>query len=107
MPTKFERISALMQSTAHEITANVEAYKRFLRTAALHYKYSFPDQLLIHAQRSDATACAEMENWNRHGIWVKRGAKGIALLGTGSKLRYVFDVSDTTSRTGISFRPPW
>ena len=105
MPTKFERISALMWSTAHDITSNAEAYKGFLRTAALHYKYSFPDQLLIHAQRSDATACAEMEIWNRHGIWVKRGAKGIALLGTGSKLRYVFDVSDTTSRTGISFRP--
>ena len=108
MPTKYELISAIMFSTAREITTSPTEYMAFLRTAANHYKYSFSDQLLIHAQRPDAIAVAEMDAWNKHGIWVNRGAKGIALLNNGGrypKLRYVFDVSDTNSRSGISFRP--
>ena len=73
----------------------------FLTTAANNFKYSFQEQLLIFAQKPDATACAEVSWWNKHGRWVNRNTKGIALLvdtDAPYKLRHVFDVSDTNSR---------
>ena len=75
----------------------------FLTTAANNFKYSFQEQLLIFAQKPDATACAEVSWWNKHGRWVNRNTKGIALLvdtDAPYKLRHVFDVSDTNSRVG-------
>ena len=78
-------------------------YMDFLTTAANNFKYSFQEQLLIFAQKPDATACAEVSWWNKHGRWVNRNTKGIALLvdtDAPYKLRHVFDVSDTNSRAG-------
>ena len=79
----------------------------FLTTAANNFKYSFQEQLLIFAQKPDATACAEVSWWNKHGRWVNRNTKGIALLvdtDAPYKLRHVFDVSDTNSRAGKAGR---
>ena len=102
MATKLQIISEFSESTALDITQNPGNWNSFLKTAAWNYKYSFLDQLLINAQRSDATACAPIEVWNRKlGRWVNKGAKGIALIddsGDRLTLRYVFDVSDTNSR---------
>ena len=101
MPKKDEILSELFSSKTREITANPGNYTAFLRTAARNYKYRFQEQVLIHAQRPDATACAEIGVWNRLGRWVNRGATGIALLRDPNlpyRIRYVFDVSDTNSR---------
>ena len=101
MPRKDEILSGLLSSKTQEITANPGNYTAFLRTAAQNYKYRFQEQVLIHAQRPDATACAEIGVWNRLGRWVNRGATGIALLRDPNlpyRIRYVFDVSDTNSR---------
>jgi hypothetical protein len=103
MPSKYQIISELASQTARDITSKAERYTDFLVTAANNYKYSFKEQLLIHAQKPDATACAEIETWNRLGRWVNKGTKGIALLvdrDTPYKLRHVFDISDTNSRAG-------
>ena len=103
MPSKYQIISELASQTARDITSKAERYKDFLVTAANNYKYSFKEQLLIHAQKPDATACAEIETWNRLGRWVNKGTRGIALLvdrDTPYKLRHVFDYSDTNSRAG-------
>lgn len=103
MPSKYQIISELASQTARDITSKTERYTDFLVTAANNYKYSFKEQLLIHAQKPDATACAEIETWNRLGRWVNKGTKGIALLvdrDTPYKLRHVFDYSDTNSRAG-------
>ena len=103
MPSKPEPIVRLAVQTARQITANSENYMAFLNTAAHNFKYSFRDQLLIFAQKPDATACAEINFWNEHGRWVNRGTTGIALLvdtDKGYKLRHVFDMSDTNSRVG-------
>ena len=103
MPSKYQIISELASQTARDITSKTERYTDFLVTAANNYKYSFQEQLLIHAQKPDATACAEIETWNRLGRWVNKGTKGIALLvdrDTPYKLRHVFDYSDTNSRAG-------
>jgi N12 class adenine-specific DNA methylase len=81
----------------------------FLTTAAHNFKYNFRDQLLIFAQKPDATACAQTDFWNKHGRWVNRGTTGIALLvdtDKGYKLRHVFDMSDTNSRAGRTV-PTW
>ena len=81
----------------------------FLTTAAHNFKYDFRDQLLIYAQKPDATACAQIDFWNKHGRYVNRGTRGIALLvdtDRGYKLRYVFDMSDTNSRQGRTI-PIW
>ena len=102
MASKFERISALCTETTQHLTDTPETWMRFLNSAAWLYKYSFSDQVLISAQRPDATACAELELWNRvFNRWVNRGAKGIALIDDRSDrphLRHVFDVSDTNNR---------
>ncbi len=100
MPSKYDAISALAAHTAYGISDSPDAYMDFLKTAANNYKYSFDDQLLIYAQKPDATACADIQTWNRLGRWVNRGTKGIALLapeGSVYKLRHVFDLSDTNS----------
>lgn len=103
MPSKYQIISELASQTARDITSKAERYTDFLVTAANNYKYSFKEQLLIHAQKPDATACAEIETWNRLGRWVNKGTRGIALLvdrDTPYKLRHVFDYSDTNSHAG-------
>ncbi|MDG0810309.1 hypothetical protein [Cohnella rhizosphaerae] len=102
MTAKLQRMVELSARTAHALASDTERWADFLRTAAWNYKYPFQDQLLIYAQRPDATACAPIEVWNRKlNRWVKRGAKGIALIEDRSSslgLRHVFDVSDTQSR---------
>ena len=109
MPTKQEVITELATQTAQRITRSGEDYMAFLTTAANNFKYSFQDQLLIFAQKPEATACAEIKFWNRHGRWVNKGTTGIALLRDTDapyKLRYVFDMSDTNSRIGRTV-PVW
>ena len=101
MPRKDEFLSQLLSSKTQEIVSSPGQYTAFLQTAARNYKYGFQEQVLIHAQRPDATACAEIGVWNRLGRWVNRGATGIALLRSPNlpyRIRYVFDVSDTNSR---------
>ena len=102
MPTKAELYSQLASNTARRLTGNWERWADFLSLAGRLYKYPYSDQLLIYAQRPDATACAEYDVWNnRMNRFVRRGAKGIALLddsGGTPHLRYVFDVSDTGTR---------
>ena len=102
MPSKTEEYLALAQRTANGLTRYWESWTDYLTTASRLYKYSFPDQLMIYAQRPDATACADYDVWNsRMNRYVRRGAKGIALLDESSgfpRLHYVFDVSDTGVR---------
>lgn len=92
-------IRTLAENTAGKVSSSPLDWMAYLNTAAKLYRYSFFESLLIHAQRPDATACASMELWNRKmNRWVNRGAKGIALIddsGPKTRLRYVFDVSDT------------
>ena len=102
MPSKTEEYLALAQRTANGLTRYWESWTDYLTTASRLYKYSFADQLMIYAQRPDATACASFDIWNnRMGRYVRRGSKGIALLdqsGSVPRLHYVFDVSDTGVR---------
>ena len=103
MPSKYRIILEMASQTARDIVSNADRYTDFLITAANNYKYSFKEQLLIHAQKPDATACAEIDTWNKLGRWVNKGTKGIALLidrDVPYKLRHVFDISDTNSRAG-------
>ena len=96
---KFSDIRELAQQNARWVSNSPKDWMNYLDVAARLYRYSFKDTLLIHAQRPDATACAELEVWNKKmNRWVNRGAKGIALLDDASpraKLRYVFDIADT------------
>ena len=102
MATKLQLITGLSERTARSLTGSHANWTSFLKTAAWNYKYPFQDQLLIYAQRPDATACATIEVWNgKLERWVNKGAKGIALIddsGSRLRLRHVFDVSDTNSR---------
>ena len=102
MPNKTQEYLNLAQQTAKELTRYWENWSDYLTTASRLYKYSFADQLMIYAQRPDATACADFDIWNnRMNRYVRRGAKGIALLDESSgfpRLHYVFDVSDTGVR---------
>ena len=102
MPNKTEEYLALAQRTANGLTRYWEHWTDYLTTASRLYKYSFADQLMIYAQRPDATACAGFDIWNnRMNRYVRRGSKGIALLDQSSsvpRLHYVFDVSDTGVR---------
>ena len=102
MPSKTEEYLALAQRTANGLTRYWESWTDYLTTASRLYKYPFADQLMIYAQRPDATACADFDIWNnRMNRYVRRGAKGIALLEESSgfpRLYYVFDVSDTGVR---------
>ena len=93
MPKKTESVVQLAVQTAHQISANSTNYMAFLTTAAHNFKYNFRDQLLIFAQKPDATACAQIDFWNKYGRWVNRGTTGIALLvdtNRGYGLRHVF-----------------
>lgn len=109
MAKKLDSIVELAAQKTREISANSGNYMAFLTTAAHNFKYNFRDQLLIYAQKPDATACAQIDFWNKHGRYVNRGTRGIALLvdtDQGYKLRYVFDMSDTNSRQGRTI-PIW
>ena len=102
MSSKTEEYLALAQRTANGLTRYWESWTDYLTTASRLYKYPFADQLMIYAQRPDATACADYDIWNnRMNRYVRRGSKGIALLDESSgfpRLHYVFDVSDTGVR---------
>ena len=108
MATKLHIMSELARQTTELLTQSIDNWKRFLDSAAWLYKYPFHEQVLIYAQRPDATACAPIELWNNaFKRWVNRGAKGIAIIddsGQKPALRYVFDISDTNTRYNIPFR---
>ena len=94
MAKKLDSIVELAAQKTREISANSGNYMAFLTTAAHNFKYNFRDQLLIYAQKPDATACAQIDFWNKHGRYVNQGTRGIALLvdtDRGYKLRYVFN----------------
>lgn len=108
MASKLRLITDLYGETLTQISKNPDDWMSFLGCAAMNYKYPFNDQVLIYAQRPEAVACAKIEAWNKQvGRWVNRGAKGIALLSEDNgytNLRYVFDIADTNSKFGKSFR---
>ena len=107
MPSKYKTIVEMAAFTATDIAKHPHLYPDFLTTAANNYKYSFRDQLLIYAQKPNATACAEVETWNKLGRWVNKGTKGIALIvdrDSPYKLRHVFDISDTNSFHGYEVK---
>ena len=108
MASKLRLITDLYGETLTQISKNPDDWMSFLECAAMNYKYLFNDQVLIYAQRPEAVACAKIEAWNKQvGRWVNRGAKGIALLSEDNgytNLRYVFDIADTNSKFGKSFR---
>lgn len=108
MATKQDTMKVLSDATMQRITSSRKNWMDYLDTTAWLYKYPFYDQLMIYAQRPDARACAPIELWNSvFKRWVKRGSKGIALIddsGDRLKLRYVFDVSDTSTRSNIPFK---
>ena len=100
MANKLYAMEQLTEEVAKDVAASPQEWMRFLNTASRLYKYTFPEQLLIYAQRPEATAVASMEIWNQKMYrWIKKGSKGIALIdntsGPKTKLRYVFDVQDT------------
>ena len=100
---KYDIILETLNRVAKDITDKPGNYMSFLITAANNYKYRFDEQLLIYAQKPNATACAEVDTWNKLGRWVNRGTRGIALIvnrNTPYKLRHVFDISDTNSLHG-------
>ena len=109
MPTKAEQYAQMAEKVAVQLTGSWQEWTGFLTTAARLYKYPYHEQLMIYAQRPDATACAEYDLWNnRMGRYVRRGSKGIALVddsGDRPRLRYVFDISDTGTREHS--RTPW
>ena len=112
MANKLQYVSELADQTAHAVTHSVDGWKRYLSTSSRLYKYPFDEQLLIYAQRPDATACASMELWNETmRRWVKPGSKGIALIRKGKRgrpsLEYVFDVSDTRPVQGAKTPYLW
>ena len=111
MSSKTEEYLALAQRTANGLTRYWESWTDYLTTASRLYKYPFADQLMIYAQRPDATACADFDIWNnRMNRYVRRGAKGIALLDESSgfsRLHYVFDVSDTAPRRNALYPDLW
>ncbi len=112
MATKLQLTQELFESTKEDVTKSIENWQNYLDTASRLYKYNFDDQLLIHAQRPDATAVAKMELWNnKMSHWVKSGSKGIALLrktgGGRPRLEYVFDISDTRALQGAKSVNLW
>ena len=112
MASTIKLTSELASRTTHDVTQSAESWKRYLDTAARLHKYRFDEQLLIYAQRPDATACAEMELWNNiMRRWVKPKSTGIALIsrdGRGKpKLRYVYDIADTRPVRGAKMPYLW
>ena len=110
MPTKFQLITELYDQTVQSVTGSYQSWTGFLRAACYNYKCPFDDQILIYAQRPDATAVLEMERWNkRFGRWVNRGAKSIAVFGDDGQncLKLYFDVSDTHASRFARPLPIW
>ena len=110
MPTKFQLIIELYDQTVQSVTGSYQSWTGFLRAACYNYKCPFDDQILIYAQRPDATAVLEMERWNRQfGRWVNRGAKSIAVFGDDGQncLKLYFDVSDTHASRFARPLPIW
>ena len=110
MPTKFQLITELYDQTVQSVTGSYQSWTGFLRAACYNYKCPFDDQILIYAQRPDATAVLEMERWNRQfGRWVNRGAKSIAVFGDDGQhlLKLYFDVSDTHESRFARPLPIW
>ncbi len=111
MPSKLNLYTAMFDEEAKRLSGDVDYFKSYLTTSARMYKYSFKDQVMIHAQRPNAVACAEYDTWGREDItnrYVKRGSKGIALIDDTSaktRLRYVFDFADTGARDERSKEP--
>ncbi len=102
MPSKYQEHRQMADTAERQLTSSYKSWTQFLRTAARLYKYPYNEQVMIHAQRPDATACAEYDFWNKKmGRFVRRGSTGIALINTSGQkpqLRYVFDVADTGER---------
>ena len=102
MPSKYQEYRQMADTAERQLTSSYKSWAQFLRTAARLYKYPYNEQVMIHAQRPDATACAEYDFWNKKmGRFVRRGSTGIALIDTSGQkpqLRYVFDVADTGER---------
>ena len=111
MPSKLQTYMQMADEAQRQITGSYRGWTGFLTTAARLYKYPYAEQVMIHAQRPDATACAEYDFWNeKMGRYVRRGSKGIALIdssGERARLRYVFDVSDTGGREFPKSRYLW
>ena len=111
MPSKLQTYMQMADEAQRQITGSYRGWTGFLTTAARLYKYPYAEQVMIHAQRPDATACAEYDFWNeKMGRYVRRGSKGIALIdssGERPRLRYVFDVSDTGGREFSKSRYLW
>lgn len=110
MPTKFQLITELYDQTVQNVTRSYESWTGFLRAACYNYKCPFDEQILIYAQRPDATAVLEMERWNRRfGRWVNRGAKSIAVFSDDGQncLKLYFDVSDTHASRFARPLPIW
>ena len=110
MANKLYAMEQLTEEVAKDVAASPQEWMRFLNTASRLYKYTFPEQLLIYAQRPEATAVASMEIWNQKMYrWIKKGSKGIALIdntsGPKTKLRYVFDVQDTYKVRNLGKNP--
>lgn len=102
MPSKYQEYRQMADTAERQLTSSYKRWTQFLRTAARLYKYPYNEQVMIHAQRPDATACAEYDFWNKKmGRFIRRGSTGIALIDTSGQkpqLRYVFDVADTGER---------
>ncbi len=102
MASKLQEYRRMSEEAQRQLTGSLERWQSFLTTASRLYKYPYHEQVMIHAQRPDATACADFDFWNRQwGRYVRRGSKGIALLDTNGdnpSIRYVFDVADTGTR---------
>ena len=111
MLSKYEAFSQMADNAARQVTGSYQNWTAFLQTAARLYKYPYHEQLMIYAQRPDATACADFDFWNeKMGRYVRKGSKGIALIDTSGerpRLRYVFDVSDTESKKNGRRVNPW
>lgn len=107
MPSKHQYITELYGETISSVVKSVDNWVSFLSASSYHYKYKFSEQILIYAQKPNSTACAEIEVWNKRlGRWVKKGAKGIALIdesGSRMRLRHVFDISDTRDKYNRPF----
>ena len=102
MPSKYQEYRQMADTAVRQLTSSYKSWTQFLRTAARLYKYPYNEQVMIRAQRPDATDCAEYDFWNKKmGRFVRRGSTGIALIDTSGQkpqLRYVFDVADTGER---------
>ena len=109
MSSKYQHITQLYQATLHDVTDKPSAWQAFLRTACRNYKLTFDEQVLVYAQRPDATAVLEIERWNRRfGRWVNRGSKGIAVFDEGNqRLKHYFDIADTHGSANSRPVPLW